>query len=106
MQSNSVKPESLLSQPRLELSPREREIYSLVLEHWPTSALEIAEHFNEPTQSRDEKKKASTKYVYHLQKLVSKQLLLSKRVGNSLIVWPMKAEKLRAVYAILEGDDA
>ncbi|MDP6670277.1 MAG: hypothetical protein QGI60_00480 [archaeon] len=103
MASNSVKPESLLHFPQAQLSPKESKIYDFVLETWPTSAIEIAEHFKEDTNSRESKKKASTKYTYYLKKLVEKGLLLSKRMGNALVVWPMKAERLRAVHAILEG---
>lgn len=105
MNFDSVKPESLVDVPFPRLSLFEKSIYALVLEKWPTSALEIAEHFNEDLSNRESRKKASTKYSYYLQKLVEKRLLLSKRVGNALIVWPVKAEKLRAVYAILESHE-
>ncbi len=84
------------------LHGREKEIFELVLEHWPTTALEIAEHFREDLSSRKRKKQASTKYAYYLKKLVEKQLLLSKRVGNALVVWPLQAEKLRTIHKILE----
>ena len=106
MEANSVKPETLVDLPKPGLSQREQEIYALVLQKWPTSAIEIAEQLNEDLGDREARKKASTKYSYHLQKLIEKQLLLSKRVGNALIVWPIKAEKLRTVYAILEGEEA
>lgn len=86
------------------LSQMEREIFSLVLENWPTSALELAEHFDEDLSTRELRKKASTKYSYYLKKLVEKQLLLSKRVGNALVVWPVRAEKLRTIHNILESD--
>jgi len=84
------------------LSGKEIEVFNAVLENWPTSALEIAELFNEDISSRALKKQASTKYAYYLKKLVSRQLLLSKRSGNSLIVWPVQAEKLRTIHKILE----
>ena len=103
MPKNSVKPESLLDLPQQPLSEMEFKIYSFVLESWPSSAIEVAEHFSEDLESREAKKKASTKYSYYLKKLVSKRLLFSKRIGNALVVWPMKAEKLRAVHAIFEG---
>ncbi len=105
MPLDSAKPENFALLPE-QLSGIERDIYTLVLEKWPTSALEIAEHFDEDLSSREARKKASTKYSYYLQKMVEKQLLLSKRVGNALIVWPIPAEKLRTIYAILEGKEA
>jgi hypothetical protein len=103
MPVDSAKPEKLLLLPQPGLSGKELEIYSLVLEKWPTSAIEIAEYFSEDLGSREARRKASTKYAYYLQKLIGKRLLLSKRVGNALVVWPVKAEKLRTVYAILES---
>lgn len=97
MSQTSAMPELSLS-----LTAKEREIFNLVLENWPTSALEIAEHFGENISTREQKKQASTKYVYYLKKLVEKQLVLSKRFGNALIVWPVRAEKLRTIHKILE----
>jgi hypothetical protein len=88
------------------LKERERKIFSLVLEKWPTSALEIAEHLDEDMGSRAARRKASTKYAYYLRKLVDKRLLFSKRIGNALVVWPVEAEKLRTIYAILENKGA
>ena len=85
-------------------SDLEREIFSIILENWPTSALEIAEHFKEDLSSREKRKKASTKYTYYLQKLVKKQKIFGKRIGNALVVWPMQAEKLRTIHSILESE--
>ena len=104
---NSVIPESMgfLATPRDTLSQKEQDIMEHVLDNWPTSALEIADHFNEVIETREQKKQLSTKYTYYLKKLVEKRLLLSKRVGNALIVWPLRVEKYRTVHNILAGDD-
>ena len=104
MPRNSAMPEQVFSshQSPSALGGKEKEILELILESWPTCALEIAQHFNEDLSSRDSKKLASTKYSYYLKKLVEKQLVLSKRVGNALIVWPLQAEKLRTIHKILE----
>ena len=88
----------------IALSRREAEIYSLILSNWPTSALEVAEHFREDISTRENRKRLSTKYSYHIQKLVDKQLVLSKKAGNSLIVWPLKVEKYRAIDTILKEE--
>ena len=87
-----------------KLSKLESEILEFVFENWPTSALEIAEHFNEVLDSREHKKKKSTKYSYYLQKLVEKRLLFSKRFGNSLVVWPLRVEKYRTIHHILKEE--
>lgn len=85
----------------IKLSPREREIYSLIVEAWPTSALELAEHLGENLESREQRRKISTKYTYYLHKLIEKRLILSKRVGNAIIVWPLHTEKYRAIHEML-----
>ena len=86
------------------LTSMEKDIFALILENWPTSALEIAENFKEKLASREDKRRASTKYSYYLQKLVGKKLLMSKRVGNALIVWPLKVEKYRTIEDILKEE--
>ena len=86
------------------LSDFEREIFEFVLEKWPTSALEIAENFNENLGDRKKKKRISTKYTYYLKKLVEKRLILCKKAGNSLIVWPLVVEKYRVIHEIFRGD--
>ena len=84
------------------LSDLEREIFEFILGHWPTTALEIAENFNEDISTREKKRRMSTKYAYYLKKLVQKQLVLSKKAGNSLIVWPLLVEKYRTIHEILK----
>ena len=88
------------------LNDLEMKIFEFVLEHWPTSALEIAENFNEDLSDRDKKKRISTKYTYYLKKLVEKRLILCKKAGNSLIVWPLVVEKYRVVHEIFRGEKA
>ncbi|HZX19924.1 MAG TPA: hypothetical protein VFF13_02835 [archaeon] len=86
------------------LGEKESKVLELVREYWPISALEIAEHFNESISSREHKKKHSTNYAYYLKKLVEKRLVLSKRMGNSLVVWPLEAEAYRAIHKIIRGE--
>ena len=104
---HSVKPEALgfVKVSASTLSGLERRIYDIILDHWPTSALEIAGHFNEETASREQRKRVSTRYSYYLRKLVGKRLVFSKRMGNSLIVWPLRAEKYRALHGILTSEE-
>ncbi len=86
----------------LGLEGVEKEIYLFSLEHWPTTPLEIAEQLNENLSTREEKKRASTKYSYYLKKLVEKKLLVSKKAGNGIIVWPLLVEKYRTIHDILK----
>lgn len=85
------------------LSVLEARIVAFVLESWPVSALDVAAHLQVDVSSFEAKKRASAKFSYYLQKLVDKRLLLSKRMGNSLVVWPLEVEKYRAVHAILNS---
>ncbi len=95
---SSVMPENTVFS---SLSRHEREIYDLILNYWPTSSIEIAEHFNENISSRGDRKRVSTRYCYYLKKLVEKKLVLSKRFGNAIVVWPVVVEKYRVIHDIL-----
>lgn len=84
------------------LGEREREIYAFILDNWPTSTIEIAAQFNEDLTDREKQRRASTKYAYYVKKLILKKLLLSKKAGNSIIVWPLVVEKYRTIHNILK----
>lgn len=86
------------------LNDFEREIYDFVLEFWPATALEVAQKFNENIVTIEDKKRMNAKYNYYLKKIVNKGLLLSKKAGNTLIVWPVIVEKYRVVHEILKGE--
>jgi len=86
------------------LNEFEREIYDFVLEFWQATALEIAAHFNEKLDTLEDKKRMNSKYNYYLKKIVAKELLISKKAGNTLIVWPIIVEKYRVVHEILKGE--
>ena len=101
MNRNSGKPETGVF-PR----GKETEVLRIVKEHWPISALEIARHFSENTSSREHRKKHSTNYAYYLKKLVAKRQVLSKRIGNALVVWPLEVEAYRAIHRILKEAEA
>lgn len=81
-------------------------VLDIVRHHWPISALEVAAHFRENAIDRESRKRLSGKYAYYLKKLVARRLVLSKRVGHALVVWPIEAEKYRTIHSILraEGD--
>lgn len=84
------------------MSPAERRIYEVILDRWPASALEVAAHLGEEGGSREERKRISTRYAYYVKKLVEKRLVLSKRAGHSIIVWPLHVEKYRVIHDILK----
>ncbi len=84
-----------------ELRGIEKDVFEFVMEQWPASSLDIAEHFGHNLNEREESRRASTKYTYYLKKLVEKELLMCKKAGNTLIVWPLEVEKLRTVQNVL-----
>jgi predicted transcriptional regulator len=86
------------------LSDFEREIFEYVLENWPTTPLEIAHNFHETMETREDKKRISTKYAYYLKKLVERKLIMSKKAGNAIIVWPIIVEKYRIIHEILKSE--
>lgn len=81
---------------------KESAVLEIVRSRWPISALEIAENLSERISSREDKKRQSTNYSYYLKKLIAKRLVLSKRVGNALIVWPIEVEAYRTIHEILK----
>ena len=83
------------SAPLPSLSPHENALLSVIHSRWPTSSLEIAEFLGHSCETRDEKRLLSSRISYHIRKLVEKKHVISKRVGNALIVWPYHVEKLR-----------
>ncbi len=86
------------------LTETERHVLSCVLEYWPTCPLEIAAHLGLEANSREEKKRLSSKYSYYLRKLNEKGLIFSKRMGNALVVWPSEVEKYRTIHEILHSE--
>ena len=87
------------------LKETEKTVYLFVLENWPTTPLEIAQELKEKISSKEEKRRASTKYAYYLKKLIEKKFLLSKKAGNSIIVWPLLVEKYRTIHDILRHQE-
>ena len=98
-QTKSVLPEIL------KLSEIEKKVYLTILEKWPTTAIEIATNLNEDVKTRESQKRASTKYTYYLKKLNERKLIISKKSGNTLIVWPLLVEKYRTIHNILKQQE-
>ena len=94
----NLRPETL----PIVLSSLETRILDYVHAHWPTSSTEVAELLQgTPLVTREEKRRHSSRISYHIQKLVSKKKLISKRMGNALIVWPYEVESLRVMHGLI-----
>jgi len=90
----SVLPENALGEFELKL-------FSLIKDHWPVTSIELAELLNENLNSREERKRAYSKYSYYLNKMINSKLLLSKKSGKTLVVWPLEVEKYRVIESII-----
>ena len=90
-----------LKQRESQLEGIEKQVYELLKQRWPSHALEVAAYLNEDVSTRDQRRKASSKYMYYLRKLVKKELVLSKKVGHASIFWPLRIEKWRTIIDIL-----
>ena len=73
----------------------------MIKDHWPITSVELAELLNESLNSREERKRAYSKYSYYLNKMIGSGLLLSKKSGKTLIVWPLEVEKYRVIESII-----
>ncbi len=95
--------ESWLAFPLLDkrLSSLEEQLLAVTHARWPTSSLEIAEFLGHTLVSREQKRLLSSRITYHIKKLVEKKKLMSKRVGNALVVWPYEIEPLRGRKGII-----
>jgi hypothetical protein len=83
------------------LSSFELKLFSLIKENWPVTSIELARLLDEDLSSRKSRKRAYSKYAYYLRKMVSKKVLLSKKSGNTLVVWPLEVEKYRVIDSII-----
>src|SRR3989338_2034822 len=90
-----------LKQRESQLEGIEKQVYELLKQRWPSHALEGAAYLNEDASPRDQRRKASSKYMYYPRKLVKKELVLSKKVGHASIFWPLSIEKWRTIIDIL-----
>lgn len=79
----------------------ESRLYSLIKENWPITSIELAELLSENLDSRIAKKRAYSKYSYYLKKMISNKLLISKKSGKTLVVWPVEVEKYRVIDSII-----
>ena len=76
----------------------------MIKDYWPITSIELAELLNENLNSRKHKKRAYSKYSYYLNKLVESKLIVSKKSGKTLIVWPLKVEKYRVIDSIISNN--
>ena len=76
----------------------------IIEDHWPVSVTEIARHLGIFKKGMDEKKRKAAvgKISYHVKRLKSMEKVRTKKIGQTVIVWPHEIEKLRIVHELMK----
>jgi len=79
-------------------------IMMIVENEWPVSVTEIAKHLGIFKKGMKEKKRKAAigKVSYHVKKLKQKDDIRTKKIGQTVIIWPHDIEKLRVVHEMLK----
>ena len=79
------------------------EIMIIIEEKWPVSATEIAEHLGIFKRGMSEKKRKAAigKIIYHIKKLKEQEKIDTKKIGQTIIIWPYEINKLRILHEML-----
>ena len=79
------------------------EIMAVIEEKWPVSVTEIAEHLGIFKRGMNEKKRKAAigKIIYHIKKLREEEKIRTKKIGQTVIIWPFEMEKLRVIHEML-----
>jgi hypothetical protein len=79
------------------------EIMAVIEENWPISVTEIARKMGIFKKGMDERKRKASigKIGYHVKKLKEDERLMTKKIGQTLIIWPTDIEKLRVLHEMM-----
>jgi hypothetical protein len=79
------------------------EIMAVIEEDWPISVTEIAKKLGIFKKGMDEKKRKASigKIGYHVKKLKEDERLMTKKIGQTVIIWPADIEKLRVLHEMM-----
>jgi Mn-dependent DtxR family transcriptional regulator len=75
-----------------------------VEEQWPVSVTEIAKYMGIFKKGANEKsrKAAVGKVIYHVKKLKEQERIRTKKIGQTVIIWPYDIEKLRVLHEMMK----
>lgn len=81
-------------------------VMSIIEEKWPVSVTEITEHLGIFKRGMNERKRKAAvgKINYHIKKLENMEKIRTKKIGQTVIIWPINIEKLRFVEEIIKYD--
>jgi len=79
-------------------------ILEVIEKEWPVSITEIAKHLGIYKKNIDERKRKAViaKVVYHVKKLDKEERVRTKKIGQTIVVWPQDIEKLRVIHEMLK----
>jgi predicted transcriptional regulator len=83
------------------------EIIMVIDKNWPVSVTEVAEHLGIFKKGMNERKRKAAigKIIYHVKKLKEMKKIRTKKIGQTVIIWPNDIEKLRVVHEMLREEN-
>jgi hypothetical protein len=80
------------------------EIMIVIEKEWPVSITEIAERLGIFKRGMNEKKRKAAvgKIIYHVKKLEKVEKIRTKKIGQTVIIWPYEMEKLRVLHEMIK----
>jgi predicted transcriptional regulator len=80
------------------------EIMIVIEKEWPVSITEIAERLGIFKRGMSEKKRKAAigKIIYHVKKLKEHEKIYTKKIGQTVIIWPVDIEKLRVLHEMMK----
>jgi predicted transcriptional regulator len=86
------------------MSSLRNDILLTIEKEWPISVTEIAKHLGIFKKGMDERKRKAAvgKIAYHVKKLKEEEKIRTKKIGQTVIIWPHDIEKLRVLHEMLK----
>jgi predicted transcriptional regulator len=74
------------------------QIYKIIEKDWPLHETEIAKKLG----LKGEQKKVVAMIDYHVKALERDELVMTKKIGRSRVVWPKEVEKIRFIHEMMK----
>ena len=77
------------------------EIYRIIEKDWPLHETEIAKRMGLKVTDKSQKKVVAM-INYHVKALEKDELVMTKKIGRSSVVWPREIEKIRFIHEMMK----
>jgi predicted transcriptional regulator len=76
----------------------------VIEKNWPVSVTEIAENLGIFKKGMNEKKRKAAigKIIYHIRKLEESDKIMTKKIGQTVIIWPYDVDKIRVLHELIK----